>query len=253
MRVAALVVEAVIHDIIRAERHHQRQAVAVGEGNRAAIADQCAPAVGGPQLRLILLAVRQCAGKHQPPGNRCRSGGVAVRELDVSRVCARHTGAQPYDEHLVRRTAKHLPVIGNAVAGVVHRGHASAEIQRPLVAGVAGLAGQIDEQVAEKLIGPKVPRGARVVTSRHIRIPGPQTGFVQHDALGGHLAGNDGTQAAIADEQAFRHIHGSGRIVPEQRIAAACDLRDQNESCGNGAQLPQPNASRRGRKGADKR
>ena len=90
-------------------------------------------------------------------------------------------------------------------------------------------ARQIDEHVAEKLVG-----AHRVVIARRIFIASPQTVFVHHDPFAREAAGDQPAQASVANRQGFIHEMGC-------RAAAQMEAR----LAGTGGQRLGPGAFRR--------
>jgi hypothetical protein len=140
---------------------------------------------------------------------------VAVAQFDRAGVLAGYVGAEAQHDHLRRVAGKGLTPEVHALARVADGVHAMLEVEGAPVAGRAGfkciMPGQVDEQIAERLIG-----------AHRLVVAGPQRDVVELQVLARRLAEHHRADAAVPDRQrlalpAARRI-GRRLVVAQRKV-----------------------------------
>ncbi len=179
----------VVAGVVGAGRQHEDGAVGAGDGDRV-------PRVGtGAALRDHLhlrlephLVVAELPADGEPPAGRGDRLVVARRAVPQrERHLAAPVGRQPADDHIARVAGEVFTRVADPARGVADPGHGLAQAQlAPVGGGVGGRVGEIQMQVAERLVRPEARLGLAQL-GRHV--------LGAHPAVAVDLALNVGDRA----------------------------------------------------------
>ncbi len=218
VRVFAAITFCVVHRVIRARRDDEHETVTIGKFQRRAVRLQRAAGIDGNQLRLVFKSVGERARVGEVIFLGDRWCVVRIVQLDAAGVAAGLVGGEVDDQNPIGMAAKILARKFNAIQRIADMRQRVANVQVAPVIRHGFMPGQVDEHVAELLIGTH-----RGVIATGIVAADPEAVLVQNNLFARRPAGNQSADASVANGERLiderRCPRGGGRLlIPQQQI-----------------------------------
>ena len=205
MGILAVILPDIIKNVIGSGRNIDRKPVAILEFQAGGIGvgdgGDSTALIFEQHLPFVFQAVAEGAGNRQPGAVGGDLGLMAVHQFQPAGVGGFFIRSELSDQHLGGMAAQVFPLILGAIQGVGDAGLGRGQIEVAPVGGGLIVSGQVEEQVAEHLIGAHF-----IVVASGVFIPGPETAFVQAQAFAGGQAENQRPHAPVADGQGLVHV-----------------------------------------------